>query len=75
MEFKSNRENNGFIELIVEGDNYTTEVQLSETAPEPGEEEVSFIEEEAETITFGIVLIGGVIIFGLVRIFLRKKED
>lgn len=75
VHFRSHYENDGEIELILDEDDYTTAVQLTETIPQPGEEEVSFIEEEAETITFGIVFIGGILLIGAVRIFISKKKD
>ena len=75
VQFRSHHEDDGEIELILDGDNYTTEIQLTETAPEPGDEEVSFIEEEAETITFGIILIGGIVVIGAVRVLLSKKKE
>lgn len=75
VEFRSDREEDGYIGLQVERDLYTTEVQLTETAPEPGDEEVSFVEEEAETITMGIILTGGILIIGAARIFLNKKDE
>lgn len=75
VEFKSDRENDGFIGLEVGRDRYTTNIQLTETAPQPGDEEVSFVEEEAEKITLGIVLIGGILAFGAARILLSKKKE
>jgi len=59
----------------VERDRYTTEIQLTEKAPEPGEEEVSFVEEEAETITLGILLVGGVAVYIAGRMWFAKKEE
>jgi len=75
VHFESNHQNDGTIDLILDGDHYTTAVQLTETAPKPGNEEVSFVEEEAETITLGIILIGGIVIIGAARIFLSKKDE
>jgi len=75
VHFKSHHENDGNITLILNGDRYNSEIRLTETVPQPGEEEVSFIEEEAETITFGIVFIGGILLIGAVRIFISKKKD
>ena len=77
VHFKSHHENDGDIQLILEDDEYITEIQLSEIAPQPGDEEVSFIEEEAETITLGVIFIGGILFIGLGRIWLnkRKKEE
>lgn len=75
VHFKSHHENDGEIQLILEEDGYITEIQLTETVSEPGEEEVSFIEEEAETITLGVLLIGGIAVFGAARILLNKKKE
>ena len=75
VEFKSHHREDGFIELIVNEDRYKTTIQISQAAPEPGDEEVSFLEEEAETITLGILLIGGVVIFGIARVLLSKKKE
>jgi len=74
VEFLSDREDDGFIELVVEEDRYTTEVQLTETAPEPGDEEVTFVEEQSETITLGIILIGGIVFIGAGRVWLSKRK-
>jgi len=74
VEFLSDREDDGFIELVVGGDRYTTEIQLTETAPEPGDEEVTFVEEQSETITLGIILIGGIVIIGAGRVWLSKRK-
>jgi len=79
VEFLSDREEDGFIELEVERegdlDTYTTEIILTETAPEPGDEEVTFVEEQSETITLGIILIGGIVLIGAGRVWLSKREE
>lgn len=75
VEFKSDRENDGSINLKVEKDTYTTKIQLSQTVPEPSEDEISFVEKESETITFGALLIGGVVVFGAARVLLSSAED
>ena len=76
VHFRSHHENDGYIELVLDGNRYTTNIQLSETVPQPVDEEVSFLEEKAETVTLGIILIIGVLIFGVFRVFLsRRKGD
>jgi len=74
VQFDSHHEDDGSIDLVVERDRYSTAVQLTETAPRPGEEEISFVEEEAEAITLGIILVGGVAVYIGGRMWLSKKE-
>ncbi len=75
VHFRSDHENDGSLRLFLGDENHTTEIILTEIVPPPGDEEVSFIEEEAETITFGILFIGGIIAIGAVRIALSKRKE
>lgn len=75
IEFESHRENDGYIDLIVDGDIYTTSIHITDPAQEADDAELTFIEEEAEAITLGIVLVGGVAVYIGGRIWLSKKDE
>ncbi|MFP3872076.1 MAG: hypothetical protein ACOCTR_06430 [Candidatus Natronoplasma sp.] len=74
VQFESHHEDDGSIDLVVERDRYTTSVELTETVPDPGEEELSFVQQESETITLGIILFGSVALYIGGRVWLGKKR-
>lgn len=77
VHFRSDHRNDGTISLEVGRDIYTTNIIIGQTASRPpGDTDLRFLDEEARTITMGIILIGGMVAYGVGRIWWgkRKKE-
>lgn len=75
IEFESHHEDDRHIDLIVDEDTYTTDIIITDPSPQPDDPELTILEEQTETITLGIILIVGVSLFILGRLWLANKEE
>ncbi len=75
VEFESHHRDDGMIELMIEDESYTTDIEIGEAVDSPEPDDDIFLGRDARELTLGAIVVGAIVLTGVGRVWWSKKRS